>query len=589
MAWWSSRHRRARTPARTTRRARWPRRSCCTHSQPLVYEPGPLQTNDENAWKLKSSTAILDLKVADIAAGSGAFLVAAARYLADRVTEAWIDEGLVSAEEQANPQLAKERAIREVVARCLYGADINPMAVEMCKLSLWLVSMDQTKPFSFVDDKIFCGNSLLGVTTLDQLRYLHIDPDTEAEWTCQLLVDVDGKIAEATRLRKELASPVDEHDPMRSTRGQAALLEQFERGHRGAAADRRRHHRGRPAAGRQARRATRRRLQGTQWELAEAFPGDGSAVRGVVDADGIALTDRAGAPLARWKALRAELDNAQPLERKVALGAVRFQGLQLALTRDAQGGLNVARLAGPERRARGGALARRRGMAGRRARPCSSLDARVSWADATTRPETALALEAIDARIGPAQWPSKQPATLTLQGRLSGGAAGTAPATLHLAGDAGARQAKLTLRADEVALAAFGPYLAALFTPRVEGRSRARCHARLGRAAGRARGGRQAGGVDALARRRWGEPPQITRGGGRRVRAMPRSWKRLEVAGMQLDITNRKLLSIGRVGLQEPRVAVERARDGSINVLEVAAGAIGRCRCPCPRQPRHGG
>ena len=51
-------------------------------------------------------------------------------------------------------------AIREVVAHCLYGADINDMAVEMCKLSLWLVSMDRDLPFSFVDDKDLSGNSL---------------------------------------------------------------------------------------------------------------------------------------------------------------------------------------------------------------------------------------------------------------------------------------------------------------------------------------------------------------------------------------------------------------------------------------------
>ena len=50
------------------------------------------------------------------------------------------------------------------------------MAVEMCKLSLWLVSLDRDLPFSFVDDKIFLGNSLLGLTSLDQLRKLHIDP-----------------------------------------------------------------------------------------------------------------------------------------------------------------------------------------------------------------------------------------------------------------------------------------------------------------------------------------------------------------------------------------------------------------------------
>lgn len=191
--------------------------------QPLVYEPGPLQTSDKSAWRLKSSSAILDLKVADIAAGSGAFLVAAARYLADRVAEAWTDEDRLEPDQVVNPHTVRDRAIREVVARCLYGADINPMAVEMCKLSLWLVSMDKTKPFSFVDDKIFCGNSLLGISDLNQLRYVHIHPDPKI-MDAQILVDIDGRIAEAARLRSELASPVEAKDPMRSSRGKTALL-----------------------------------------------------------------------------------------------------------------------------------------------------------------------------------------------------------------------------------------------------------------------------------------------------------------------------------------------------------------------------
>lgn len=194
--------------------------------QPLVYEPGPLQTNDEGGWRLKSAAAILDLKVADIAAGSGAFLVAAARYLSERLVEAWIAEGMLDETAAADAEEVRRRAMREVIARCLYGADINPMAVEMCKLSLWLVSMDKTKPFSFVDDKVFCGNSLLGLTSLNQLRYLHIAPKP-ASMQQQLLVDIDAKIAAAARLRNDLASPIDEHDPMRSARAKSRLLEQF--------------------------------------------------------------------------------------------------------------------------------------------------------------------------------------------------------------------------------------------------------------------------------------------------------------------------------------------------------------------------
>jgi hypothetical protein len=194
--------------------------------QPLVYEPGPLQTNDENEWRLKPAAAILDLKVADIAAGSGAFLVAAARYLAERLVEAWVAEGILGESAPADAEELRRQALREVIARCLYGADINPMAVEMCKLSLWLVSMDKTKPFSFVDDKVFCGNSLLGLTSLDQLRYLHLYPKPSTMQQ-QILVDIDAKIETASRLRQELASPVDERDPMRSSRAKARLLEQL--------------------------------------------------------------------------------------------------------------------------------------------------------------------------------------------------------------------------------------------------------------------------------------------------------------------------------------------------------------------------
>lgn len=193
--------------------------------QPLTHEPGPLQTNDEKEWKLKSAAEILDLKVADIAAGSGAFLVAAARYLAECVVETWTRDGMLTDTDRADADEVKRRALREVIARCLYGADINPMAVEMSKLSLWLVSMDKTKPFSFVDDKIFCGNSLLGLTNLDQLRYLHLYPEP-TRMHQHLFVDIDGKIDAATMLRRELASPVEEHDPMRSARAKHRLLEQ---------------------------------------------------------------------------------------------------------------------------------------------------------------------------------------------------------------------------------------------------------------------------------------------------------------------------------------------------------------------------
>lgn len=195
--------------------------------QPLCYSPGPHQTADESTWKLKSSDELLGLKVADIACGSGAFLVAAARYLADRVVEAWTSEDLANAQRKD----LHIRAIRRVVANCVYGADINDMAVEMCKLSLWLVSLDRDLPFSFVDDKVFLGNSLLGLTSLDQLRKLHNDPSRAPEGQMFDIfdVDIDAIIRRAVELRERLATEIDETDPAQTSAAKRRQLRDFRR------------------------------------------------------------------------------------------------------------------------------------------------------------------------------------------------------------------------------------------------------------------------------------------------------------------------------------------------------------------------
>lgn len=181
--------------------------------EPLVYSPGPHQTADQSEWKLIRPEAILNLKIADIACGSGAFLVAAARYLAARLVEAWQQDRSVF----GTPHEIQLHAIREVVAHCLYGADINAMAVEMCKLSLWLVSLDPKLPFSFVDDKVLLGNALLGLTDARQLKALHIYPDEVSGQHRFFEADVDGTLAKAALLRQSLASEVDDRDPQRAT------------------------------------------------------------------------------------------------------------------------------------------------------------------------------------------------------------------------------------------------------------------------------------------------------------------------------------------------------------------------------------
>ncbi|WP_315583651.1 Eco57I restriction-modification methylase domain-containing protein [Actinomyces viscosus] len=192
--------------------------------EPLVYSPGPHETDNRSQWQPVSSDRILDLHVADIACGSGAFLVAAARFLARELVEAWTREGAL--QQGTRPGDLERQALRKVVARCLYGVDINEMAVEMCKLSLWLVSLDEDKPFSFVDDKVFVGNSLLGITDLRQLKAQHIDP---AAATTQRLfeldrtgayagaLDVDTVVKRVTNRRQDLAREVSSTDPARST------------------------------------------------------------------------------------------------------------------------------------------------------------------------------------------------------------------------------------------------------------------------------------------------------------------------------------------------------------------------------------
>ncbi|WP_411074221.1 Eco57I restriction-modification methylase domain-containing protein [Streptomyces sp. cmx-4-7] len=205
------------TPSRATAGAHYTPRSLAEEVvryalEPLVFEPGPHQTADQDAWRPVSSDRILDLKIADIACGSGAFLVAAARYLAARLVEAWQREGVA----HGTPHDLHVHAIRTVVATCLYGADINGMAVEMCKLSLWLVSLDPKLPFSFVDDKVLHGNSLLGLTDARQLKRLHIDPDAATGPPSLFDLDVEGVLAQATRLRRQLATEVNDSDPQRS-------------------------------------------------------------------------------------------------------------------------------------------------------------------------------------------------------------------------------------------------------------------------------------------------------------------------------------------------------------------------------------
>ena len=100
--------------------------------------------------------ALLELAIVDPACGSGHFLLAAARRLADHVAR--IRAGATPTPDDY------QHALRDVVRRCIYGVDQNPLAVELCKVSLWMESIDPGLPLTFLESHIRCGNSLIGTT-----------------------------------------------------------------------------------------------------------------------------------------------------------------------------------------------------------------------------------------------------------------------------------------------------------------------------------------------------------------------------------------------------------------------------------------
>lgn len=101
--------------------------------------------------------ALLSITVCDPSCGSGHFLLAAARRLAEKLAELRAPDGAVRPDDYRH-------ALREVASRCLYGVDINPMAVELCRVALWLETVDPGKPLGFLNHHIRTGNSLLGTT-----------------------------------------------------------------------------------------------------------------------------------------------------------------------------------------------------------------------------------------------------------------------------------------------------------------------------------------------------------------------------------------------------------------------------------------
>ncbi len=177
--------------------------------RPLAYAPPTLADGSPDTaapacdWLPRAPEEILALKTCDPACGSGTFPVASLRFLTDalfasvhhhgRVADR-TDRAIVSllgpqtAEHSEIPALGQEMVPcrpqdpafeprlksvlkRYLVERCIYGVDLDPLAVELCRLSLWIETMDRTLPFSFLDHKVKCGNGLVGAWFDQFLHY----------------------------------------------------------------------------------------------------------------------------------------------------------------------------------------------------------------------------------------------------------------------------------------------------------------------------------------------------------------------------------------------------------------------------------
>ena len=106
--------------------------------------------------------ALLELRVADIACGSGHILLAAARRIATELAV------VRTGEEQPSPS-AYRAALRDVIRRCIYGVDLNPLAVELCKVALWLEAHIPGQPLNFLDHHVKCGNAIVGFARREEL------------------------------------------------------------------------------------------------------------------------------------------------------------------------------------------------------------------------------------------------------------------------------------------------------------------------------------------------------------------------------------------------------------------------------------
>lgn len=133
------------------------------HSLEYLIEERVVDYYKEKSTQAETRKKLLDLKVCDVACGSGHILLSAARRIALEVAR--VETG----EQQPNPTSFRQ-ALKEVIRNCIYGVDKNPLAVELCKVALWLESHNPGEPLSFLDHRIKCGDAIVGLAHREELQ-----------------------------------------------------------------------------------------------------------------------------------------------------------------------------------------------------------------------------------------------------------------------------------------------------------------------------------------------------------------------------------------------------------------------------------
>lgn len=163
----------------------------------------PQDSVDANLVKKEQEEGLLSIKVCDVACGSGHILLNAARRIAQSLAT------VRSGEEQPSPEVLRP-AIRDVISHCIYGVDKNPLAVELCKVALWLEAHNPGEPLSFLDHRIKCGDAIVGLAHMQELQNGISDeafkplPDDD-KTVCRILRDKNKAERAEQKQREEYA------------------------------------------------------------------------------------------------------------------------------------------------------------------------------------------------------------------------------------------------------------------------------------------------------------------------------------------------------------------------------------------------